>query len=343
MTTYNGGKFLGEQLSSLADQIYPNLELIISDDGSTDNTMEIVDEFRRTAKFPVVVRRNNARLGYAENFLSATKLATGEFLAFCDQDDKWRPEKLAIAVEALMQSKADLFVHAATLIDATGSEIGYFSQGICKSATLEPLQLGPWAVFYGCSMVFPRQLLELIDSCYRGAHTFEFEGALSHDLWVYFLATSLGRVVVDSRPLIAYRQHPSNQTPHVRASWLRAWWSAAGVAAHPKLARSSIAHHRGRLLEDLSKSTSRPIVRQAAMRAAQYWRRISRYEHMRVEFYAAAGLSRRTFGWTRLVLEGGYLRFEKGGLGWQLSVKDLLVGVWRARRPKRKMNVVNQR
>ncbi|WOH53662.1 glycosyltransferase family 2 protein [Bradyrhizobium sp. sBnM-33] len=329
MATFNGARFIGEQLSSLAAQTYPSLELIISDDGSNDGTLAIIDEFCRNAPFPVIVRRNETRLGYAENFLSASKLATGDYIAFCDQDDRWTSEKIEVAVEALSSSGAELFVHSASLMDVSGSTIGQFSQGINKSHVYEPLELGPWAVFYGCTMVFSRKLLDLVDGAYRGPHTFEFEGLLSHDLWIYFLATSLGKVIVDERPLICYRQHHANQTPHVQTRRFRAWWISLGIAAHPKLKRSEIADHRCGLMEHLCMSASDPGVKYAATRAARYWRQLAIYELERVKFYSARGLFHRALGCGILAWRGGYKSVGRGGLGWQLLIKDLLVGVFR--------------
>ena len=73
-------------------------ELIVSDDGSDDGTPDVVARFARDAPFPVVVRRNDRPRGYGENFLGALELATGEFVAFCDQDDVWHPTKLEAAL-----------------------------------------------------------------------------------------------------------------------------------------------------------------------------------------------------------------------------------------------------
>jgi glycosyltransferase involved in cell wall biosynthesis len=322
LATYNGGPFLAEQLASLAAQTRLPAELIISDDGSSDDTLPIAEDFRSKAPFPVSIRRNPVRLGYGENFLQAAQQARGEFIAFCDQDDIWYPDKLACALEQIRATGACLHVHAARLIDETGAPLGEFRQAIAMPRVYEPLELAPWGSLLGFSMVFARRLIGLVEPAARGGHTFEFEHPLSHDLWIYFLASSLGRVVADERPLVAYRQHRANQTPHVGPGWSD-WLRYAGVPAHPRLRRDQIAAHRARLMGELQASTHEPDVADAARRAAAHWRHIAVCEQARRRFYAP-GEAHRLAGCLKLVWRGGYRPFPQGGLGRRLLLKDLL-------------------
>jgi glycosyltransferase involved in cell wall biosynthesis len=332
LATYNGALYLEVQLQSLANQTHRPSELIISDDGSLDATLQIAEAFRRTAPFPVRVVRNETRLGYGGNFLRAARFATSEFVAFCDQDDVWSAEKLAAAIETLGRADAHLYVHAADLIDADGRTIGEFRQG--RRALRAPLELGPWGVFYGFSMVFRRVLLDLVDPALRGPHTFEFESSLSHDLWIYFLANSLGRVFVDDRRLAGYRQHQANQTPHIGAG-LRAWLRMSGAPAHPRLRRDEIARHRAALMSDLCGRATDARLRRAAGRAAEYWQAIARYEAERLSFYSDSE-PRWVLRCLKLAWQGGYRSHRSGGLGWRLFLKDVLflamrrnrVGAW---------------
>jgi glycosyltransferase involved in cell wall biosynthesis len=332
MATFNGATFIGNQLTSIASQTHIPLELIVSDDGSDDDTLSIAEEFRRFAPFPVHIQRNETRLGYAANFLKAAGSASGEYIAFCDQDDIWHPNKIEVALKTLRRTGAELFVHAAKLIDTRGEVIGRFSQGITTTKVYLPRQLGPWSVYYGFSMVFPAKLLRLIDPSLRGPHTFEFEGLLSHDLWVYCLASSLGKIAVEARPLACYRQHYANQTPHLRPGSFSSWWTALGVAAHPKLQRSEIAAHRSSVMEQLSRSAPEQHLKEAAASASRYWQKISAYERARTEIYSAPSFFRRSSRMANLAVGGGYRAFGNGGLGWRLLIKDAIVGVLRMRR-----------
>ena len=118
MCTYNGQKYLEEQLNSIAVQSLLPIELVICDDGSADDTAEIVRQFSSTAPFPVHFFKNERNLGSTKNFEKAVSLCVGELIALSDQDDVWVPEKLArlAAVLAANPSVGGVFSNA-QLID----------------------------------------------------------------------------------------------------------------------------------------------------------------------------------------------------------------------------------
>src|ERR1700721_1466926 len=89
MTTYNGEAHLQEQLDSLAEQRLLPAELVIGDDGSTDDTLNILERFAGAAPFPVRIHKNPKRLGYRANFLNVARRCTSQLISFCDQDDVW--------------------------------------------------------------------------------------------------------------------------------------------------------------------------------------------------------------------------------------------------------------
>ena len=94
MCTYNGARFVAEQLESVAAQTRPPSELVVCDDRSTDGTARLVEQFAARAPFPVRLFVNERNLGSTANFGRAVTLAEGDLVALCDQDDVWRPEKL---------------------------------------------------------------------------------------------------------------------------------------------------------------------------------------------------------------------------------------------------------
>ena len=119
LATFNGSKYLVDQLMSLAYQKLLPYEIIVVDDNSTDETLEIVKSFASNVSFPVRIYKNETRLGYGLNFLKAAGFCSGDAIAFCDQDDEWLPDKLERVAEAMVVHKADFVVHSADVVNET--------------------------------------------------------------------------------------------------------------------------------------------------------------------------------------------------------------------------------
>src|SRR5487761_1087652 len=130
MCTYNGSRFLPEQLASIAKQTRLPDEMVICDDGSTDSTPEIVEDFARSVPFPVRFFRNPQNLGSTKNFEQAIGLCTGDLIALSDQDDIWLPEKLA---------------HQAEMLERDPNLGGVFTDGILVDDNSKPIGKQLWA------------------------------------------------------------------------------------------------------------------------------------------------------------------------------------------------------
>jgi len=209
MATYNGARFLDEQLRSIADQSLKPAELVISDDGSTDDTLAVIAAFARTAPFPVRVLDKTERLGFADNFLFAVEHCRHEYVAMSDQDDAWLPTKLEVAVERMEADNSLLSLHRLMVTDVALTPRGVFDQDIRGDALFEPLTLDPYITGWGNTMVLRRELAHLIPRA-RRPRQFERSIPLSHDTWLYVLAAALGRVSHIAEPLLLYRQHGAN-------------------------------------------------------------------------------------------------------------------------------------
>jgi len=210
LASHNGEKYIRQQLESLTGQTLLPAEIVISDDASIDGTREIVSEFVKSSPVAVIFRENQEALGFRENFLTAVNLASGDLIAFSDQDDVWHPEKLAICNQFFEDPLNVLVSHKARLIDAHGSDIGSFDQGILSTEVKRPLSMDPWGVFFGFSIVFRRSLFQTISFERRGLDYILGIGGLSHDRWIYYLANLLGNVVTIDAYLAGYRQHSTN-------------------------------------------------------------------------------------------------------------------------------------
>src|SRR5713226_2485661 len=124
LCAYNGGRFLREQLRSITEQSTPPCQLVICDDGSTDDTVAIADSFARSAPFPVEVRRNRTRLGTGANFDEASSRCSGDVIFLCDQDDVWHPEKITRTIERFDDPRVQCVFTDARLVDEEGRQIG---------------------------------------------------------------------------------------------------------------------------------------------------------------------------------------------------------------------------
>jgi len=220
MSTYNGERFLKEQIDSILSQEGVEIRLLVRDDGSKDHTCEILSDY--ASRHQNIAWKACKNVGFVKSFSALVRMAlnkeTGiqgdretrrqgdkeiDFYAFADQDDIWMPKKLITACRALSgkdASKPNLFTSNSMQIDAEGRELELFHKGP------EPrFRKGNVLVFgteQGCSMVFNRRAMELYAEC---------EPQLTwHDRWLYHICYFLGSVTYDHHPLFYYRRHEHN-------------------------------------------------------------------------------------------------------------------------------------
>lgn len=232
LATHNGAPYLAQQLESLLSQTCPPLEIVVGDDASTDATLEILASYAARGSVPIRVHRNDPALGFRENFLAACTKAGGDWIAFCDQDDVWYPDKLENCAKHFDTEGVVLVAHAADLIDGAGKTIGQFPQGIFHDAVRPPLAHDPWSTFWGFSLVFKRRLLDLCGSAERFVDYIDPRHLIAHDRWICFLAQTVGKTVELAAPLAGYRQHASNAF-------------GAGDRRVRNIRQETVARHRG--------------------------------------------------------------------------------------------------
>lgn len=200
MATYNGAKYLQEQLDSFLYQTRLPDELVVCDDGSTDATLDILEDFRQQAPFAVRVYRNEVNLGYIKNFEKALSLCTGDIIYLSDQDDVWlckkieQIERIFLSDSSAMVVVNDQFVTDAdlSLSDRTALE-NVKSAGVAES----------WFVA-GCCTTIKNSLNKIILPIPLEAH--------GHDAWINKLAEALSVRRVHSVPLQYYRRHGENNS-----------------------------------------------------------------------------------------------------------------------------------
>lgn len=205
MATYNGEKYIREQLNSILSQIGPYDEIVITDDGSSDQTLQIVQSFRDSR---ISFFSNSCRLGHVKNFERALSLSKGELIFLSDQDDIWAKNRLQKMIDNMRQRKNVLLVASNfDLINEYGSPIGNFRK-------LGPVRASRWlqvfdifvgrAPYYGCTFLIDRRLLKY---CMPFPAWVE-----SHDIWMALVSSLRGGVVNMHESTLLHRVHDKNVT-----------------------------------------------------------------------------------------------------------------------------------
>lgn len=214
MCTFNGERYLRQQLDSINGQIRPPDELVISDDRSSDSTLSVINSFRGAASFPVRVSVNDQTIGSTRNFEQAISLCGGDIIALADQDDVWLPNKLAsLEAEFRKDARIGLVFSDAEVVDQelrpTGrrmwAEVGFCEREkhLVKHGRALDVFLPGWSVT-GATMAFRssfRQLLLPIPT----------NLPMIHDGWIALILAAVSKVRFIDAPLILYRQHAQQQ------------------------------------------------------------------------------------------------------------------------------------
>jgi hypothetical protein len=213
MCTYNGARYLEEQLTSIASQGRLPDELVVCDDGSTDASLAIVRDFAIHAGFRTRVFRNDVTLGVVRNFQQAIAHCDGELITLADQDDVWRKDKLAVIErEFETMPNVELVFSNAELIDAVGNPTQTRLWDITFSAEEQRLAergdflrvLAQRNVVTGAAMAFRSNIQNLL-------LPIPVDGTLLHDGWIALLVAAVGHVSWLDETLIKYRIHAGQQ------------------------------------------------------------------------------------------------------------------------------------
>lgn len=214
LCTYNGADFLQEQLNSLLNQTCKPKEIIISDDGSTDETLGVIERFREKTTLPVYIIKNEEKLGPVQNFSRAMMACAGRYIALCDQDDVWKENKLEVTLNKMKEMEkcespncpllihGDLIVTDDRLNPITTSMMR--KQGLNNEDDMQQARrvLVTQNYVTGCTVMINRKLRDI--ACPIP------QEAVMHDWWLALIAAHKGKIGFINEPLIYYRQHSSN-------------------------------------------------------------------------------------------------------------------------------------
>lgn len=202
ISTYNGEKYIKEQLDSILNQTYKNIEIVIRDDGSKDSTVKVIKEYQ--SKHQNIILKEEENVGFIQSFFKLLELADADYYAYCDQDDFWFENKIELAVQEL--DKADnskpnmVFGNS----DYYNEKMEFLKKGeehktySFKNSLYE-------CVAQGMTMTINKTTRDYIlsnipDKC------------LFHDWWTYMICTGLGEVFYNDQTVVKYRRFEKNAT-----------------------------------------------------------------------------------------------------------------------------------
>lgn len=323
LCTYNGARYLQQQLDSLLAQELLPAELVVGDDGSTDDTLGILERFAAQAPFPVRVTRNAINLGFGENFLQAADRCRYEYIAFCDQDDVWSPRKLAAAVAGLQRPGVALVLQRAMSVDGQlGASDGiwplFLAPGEYPAGGLYGLQVWP-----GFLMTFNARLIRDFSFAGRPLFYCDMRMSIPHDAWVLALAMQLSTLVVLPEVAALYRRHDGTVTGDNldRRSLAEKIDYSLAVLPETYRNRADCAAALGRRLAAMGERAP------ALARARRRYDRLADVLYRRAELVGHPRMLDRLGIFVRLLLSGGYVRPRMSALPPRSIVKDAVVAV----------------
>ena len=213
MCTYNGADYLPAQLESILAQSRKPDQIVVCDDGSTDETRPLLQKFEKESRDVILLRFNKKNLGSIQNFEQAIRLCSGDVIALSDQDDVWRQDKLQLIEQAFSKSSTGLVFSDAEIVDENlkplnrriWTEVGFGEQKrklLRNGRALEVLTPG-WTVT-GATMAFRSQFGKMCLPVPDGI-------AMIHDGWIALAIAAVADVVAIDEPLVRYRQHARQQ------------------------------------------------------------------------------------------------------------------------------------
>ncbi|HEV7679105.1 MAG TPA: glycosyltransferase [Candidatus Dormibacteraeota bacterium] len=300
MATFNGSRFIDEQLASILSQSRPADEIVICDDASADDTFIVARRLLTGSAVSSTVTVNAARLGPTRNFEQAIRAARGDVIVLADQDDVWEPHKLAVLEWEMARMSAPGAVFGdAVLIDDMGRRRGETLWQRVGMSQADRLQLARGHavdvllrhnVATGATMAFDARLRDLV---------LPFPAVGYHDAWIALLAAAAAQLVGLDEPVVRYRLHGANTaglparrlldriatrrrrervhseaTAFFEAALLRLQERGRGDTGAARAVAAKVAHLRFR--DDLSRRSARRVVPVVAHIARGDYRRYSR-------------------------------------------------------------------
>jgi glycosyltransferase involved in cell wall biosynthesis len=205
LSTYNGEKYIEQQLDSLLKQDYGNVEILIRDDGSKDNTISIIETYSKQYSNIKVIKGINK--GVISSFFELLSEAseTADYFAFCDQDDYWKSSKVSRAVQLMEKEVSGVPLLYFSRLDIVDENLQFLKHSQIPPRGVGFLNALIQNVATGCTIVFNKTMLQLFKT-----RVPDVNKVTMHDGWFYLLGAAFGKIIYDQESHLLYRQHSSN-------------------------------------------------------------------------------------------------------------------------------------
>lgn len=209
MASYNGEKYLKEQMDSLLAQTYQNITIEVCDDGSSDHTCDIAAQY--CSRDPrITLHKNGENKGYVRNFLEGMRRSSADYVMLCDQDDIWDRDKVEVTLRAMEQAEKDgrdrplmVFTDAVNFDSDTGKELGRFHENShLNTKRLDTAHLFMENKVIGCTVMVNQKVVSYLAEIPKGIRV--------HDWWLALICSHFGKIIYLDRPTLRYRQHGGN-------------------------------------------------------------------------------------------------------------------------------------
>ncbi len=211
LATYNGEKFLDEQFRSIFEQEFHDFRIVVRDDGSTDQTLNILAKWKGLYPQKIEIIEDDLKnLGPTQNFNRLMEFSRAPYICFSDQDDKWHPSKLSLQMQKILEVEdnyPDIAVMVFCDLVLCDDQLNIISTSLMEKDRLDETALGPHQLLmqnvpYGCATIINRKLLEIASPI--------DQRALLHDHWLSIISSLTGKIAFLDEALIYHRVHDSN-------------------------------------------------------------------------------------------------------------------------------------
>lgn len=334
MATYNGEEFINEQLASLASQEYLPSELVVCDDNSTDDTVAVIEAFKKISPFPVLIIKNKKKLGPINNFFKSVSYCKGEWICFCDQDDVWLPSKILLAkLEVEKNPTINLVLQKAYLTDYRLVDAGVIFPPQKRNGVFTSNKLDLFFEWHGFLQTVRAEIFQKFNYKERPVNKYKSFPVQSHDQWTCMVANAIGGIAVLPDICAYYRRHSGTVT----GSYVDSPSGRSGIALQLDAAllswQSEVCRSYSAYMRSQKDRQSLMAFRDNLSQAANDYEKLSRLYHLRGMLHGddnelgVGGF--RTFA--QLVTAGAYFRPRRYAIGAKELARDslrLVIKTW---------------